>query len=252
MPSIFDREIPWRVLSLCLFVFLSSVSTFAQSDFRTDNDYNRDANSLVLAINNNGYRIGYRYSKRINGFKSRLLDIDAIWYQHYKEKTANFSSYAYSRYTYGKLNQLLLVRASWGIEKELYEKYAHSGVAILFSYNVGFSLGILKPYYLIDENQNYILFKDLENLSAARIEKRAPFFMGFDKAKPVFGGFAQVAFSFDINNKHRRVRRLELGASIDIFHRTLPILSQVKQRQYIATVFIAYRFGKKTDAPINF
>ncbi len=239
----------WHLAVLFFFFFCPSI--FSQSDYRTDNDYNRDSRSLVLALNTNGYRVGFRFSKRVDGYRSNVLDIDLAWYRHYKEKSLSFSSGSRSKFSYGKLNQLILLRTSLGREKELYGKYAKSGVAVLFSYNVGASVGFLKPYYLIDSDGNNILFEDVEMPSLGRIRQRASFAKGLDELKFAFGGHAQAVFSFDINRRHKGISCLELGATFDIFHRKLPILSEVEQHHYILTLFVAYRFGKKITNAIN-
>ncbi len=242
-------SLKWHLAFLLFFFLCSGVSS--QEEYRIDGDYNRDSRSLVLALNTNGYRLGFRFSKRVDGFRSRLLDIDLAWYRHYKEKSLSFSSVTNSRYTYGKLNQLLLLRTSIGREKELYGKYAKSGVAVLFTYNVGASVGLLKPYYLINNEGDNVLFKDMEVPSTGQITQRAPFFKGFEESKFAFGGHIQAVFGFNVNKKHQGISRLELGATFDIFHRKLPILSEVEQYQYIVTLFLAYRFGTKTTSAIN-
>ncbi len=251
MLSIFARKKSWRWMVVLFGLFLFSSEGFSQTDYRTDNDYNRDSRSLILALNTNGYRLGFRFSKRVDGFRSNLLDIDLAWYRHYKEKTFIFSAGSQSKYSYGKLNQLILLRTSVGREKELYGKYAKSGVAVLLSYHLGASVGFLKPYYLIDNQGNGVLFKDMKNPSVGFIRQRAPFTKGFDELKFAFGAHAQIAFAFDINRKHKKINNLELGATFDFFHRKLPIFANVQQHHYILTLFIAYRFGKKIKDSIN-
>jgi len=244
---------------ILFFVIVFSLNVSAQSALIDDIDYNQDSRSLVFMLNNNGFSSGFRFSKRIDGYKSRLIDLDLTWYKHPKEERS--SGYYGGRYkfVYGKLNQLLIARAGYGRQKELYSKYSKKGVVISFYYLLGANVGLLKPvYFKVVQNPDRNpdgSFKTVDEKfveeKGIHIFERASFFKGFDEIDLAFGAYARAAFSFDINKKYKGVNTLELGASVDFFHKPLPLMASNPKHPYIFTLFIAYRFGQKHDTSIK-
>ncbi len=242
-----------------LFLLFASNTLYSQSTLDSLVDYNKDSRSLVFMLNSNGYSVGFRFSKRLDGFKSRLIDLDVAWVRHSKEQRIASLYSNQSKFVFGKLNQLFSGRVGYGRQKELYGKYAASGIAINFYYTIGASIGLLKPVYFdvvknAGTKDQYVeteKFNKDEIYNSAQIYGGASFFKGFDEIVPVFGGYIKLAFSFDINKRYKAINTLELGAIIDIYHQKLPMMEYVEQHPYIFTMFIAYRFGKKRDKRIN-
>lgn len=247
-----------RVLILFFTLFTLS-SVYAQSELIEGNDYNRDSHSINLMLNSNGYSIGYRFSKRKDGYRSRVIDIDIAWVEHPKEKRIASRYDNQSKFVYGKLNQLLVARLGYGRQKEIYGKYSESGVAINYYYSAGASLALLKPVYFevwkeVGTEEQYIStekFDPKEIYNSGQIYGGASFFKGFNEIEPVGGAFAKFAFSFDINKKYKMVNAIELGVIFDLFYKKLPIMEYSEPQQYVFTMFLAYRFGKKRDHRIT-
>ena len=244
----------FRAILILFFISIISTSVYSQADLIQQIDYNRDSRSVVFALNTNGLGTGFRFSKRKDGYSSKLIDIDLVWYIHSKEKRIPSISPSnnQSKFVYGKLNQLLIARLAFGREKELYSKYSETGIAIRYYYTAGLSLGMLKPVY-------YEVWKDAEGDAYVSTEKfdadeiynsgqiygSASFFKGFGEIDPVFGAFSKLAFSFDINKKYKMINALEMGVILDVYYKPLPIMEYSTPQQYVFTMFIAYRFGKK-------
>jgi len=245
-------------LVLCISLVSSSFS-FAQSSLIQDVDYNRDSRSLVLMLNSNGYAMGFRFSKRLDGYRSRLIDIDFSWVRHPKEQRIVSRYGSQSKFVYGKLNQLMLWRLGMGRQKEIYGKYAQEGLAINYYYTLGLSLGLLKPVYfdvvkLDEEGNTYIvteLFDSDKIYNSGQIYGGTSFFKGFDEMQAVLGGGAKFAFSFDINKKYRGVNTLEMGLAFDLFYKQMPLMAFSEAQYYVFTLFIAYRFGRKMEHSIT-
>lgn len=240
---------------LILFFIISfSRTTLAQSTLIDDVDYNQDSRSLVFMLNTNGVSTGFRFSKRVDGYTSRLIDLDLSWYKHPKEERSVGGYGGRYKFVYGKLNQLLLSRVSYGRQKELYSKYSKKGIVISYYYLVGASVAALKPVYFeivkSRDDLGYNTEKETFTIDNGNyIFERASFLKGFDELDFVFGGFARFAFSFDINKKFKGVNTLELGGALDVFHKKLPLMAFNTKQQFIATLFIAYRFGQKRFKP---
>jgi len=239
--------------------FVFPLLTFSQTDLIQDVDYNRDSRSLVLMLNSNGYSSSFRFSKRIDGFRSRIIDIDFAWVKHPKEQRSASRYGSQSKFVYGKLNQLMVWRLGYGRQKEIYGKYASSGIAISYYYTFGLDLGLLKPVYfdivkLDDAGNPYVETEKFDSdiiYNSGQIYGGAPFFKGFDEISTAFGGYVKFAFSFDINKKYKSINALEMGGVFDFFHREIPLMAYSKPQQYMITLFIAYRFGKKREQRIN-
>lgn len=236
---------------LILFFIISiSQSTYAQSTLIDDVDYNQDSRSVVFKLNTNGVTAGFRFSKRVDGYTSRLIDLDLSWHKHSKEERSTGYYGGRYKFVYGKLNQLLLTRVSYGRQKELYSKYSKKGIVISYYYLLGANIGVLKPVYfeIVKSRDDLGYNTEKETFSVENgnyILERASFFKGFNELDFAFGGFARFAFSFDINKKYKGVNAIELGGSIDVFHKPLPLMAFTSHQQFIATLFIAYRFGQK-------
>ncbi len=243
-----------------LFILIFNYCSFSQSTLIDELDYNKDSRSLVFMLNSNGYATGFRFSKRIDGFRSRLIDIDLVWYKHPKEQRMSSLYANQSKFVYGKLNQLLILRTGYGKQKELFGKYAKNGIVISFYYTLGASLGMLKPVYFDVikgfDFDNRVLFESEkfdkeEILNPGQIYSGGSFFKGFDELEPVFGGYIKLAFSFNINKTYKAINTLEIGTVFDFYHKQLPLMAYSENKQYIFTMFIAYRFGKKREQRIN-
>ncbi len=232
---------------------------FSQTNLIEDIDYNKDSRSFVLILNSNGYAAGYRFSKRIDGYQSRLIDIDFSWVRHPKEQRISGPYGNQPKFVYGKLNQLMLCRLAYGRQKEIYSKYTQEGVAISYYYTFGLNLGLLKPVYfdvvkLNAKDEAVITAEKFDSdviYNSGQIYGGTSFSKGFGEMTAAFGGFVKFAVSFDINKKHRGVNSLEAGFVLDVFNRPLPLMAFSDPQQYLFSLFIAYRFGKKREIRIN-
>jgi len=241
------------------FLFVTSNALFSQTSLIEDVDYNKDSRSIVLILNSNGYAAGYRFSKRIDGYRSRLIDIDFNWVKHPKEQRIPSRYGNQNKFVYGKLNQLMIGRLGYGQQKEIYSKYTQEGIAISYYFLAGLDLGLLKPVYFdvvkLDAKGNtYISTEKFDAdviYNSGQIYGGSPFSKGFSETSAVLGGFIKFAFSFDINKKHRGINTLEIGSTLDIFHKKLPLMAFSEPQMYLISLFIAYRFGKKKIQRIN-
>ena len=254
-----------KSILILFFTILSYSFSYSQSDLIQELDYNRDSRSLVFMLNSNGYSAGFRFSKRIDGFRSRLIDIDLAWVSHPKEQRVSSLYPNQSKFVFGKLNQLMVARLGYGRQKELFGTFAASGIAINFYYTAGVSIALLKPVYydivkdvIIDNNGNVIqiiheseTFDKETVLNPGQIYSGGSFFDGFDEIDPVVGFYVKAAVSFDINKKFKAINALEIGAILEVFHKELALMEHTKHQQYLLTMFVAYRFGKKRDKRIN-
>ena len=105
-------------------------------------------------------------------------------------------------YIYGKQNNFYFLNIGFGKQLLLGGKSAKSGVAVSAVYGGGFSLGMLKPYYLEVFNTttgatDNIKFDDDNDrfLDAPNIMGSSPFGKGFNEIKYVPGVFACLLYT---------------------------------------------------------
>ena len=97
---------------------------------------------------------GVRSGKLISYDKTRYWSLSFGDIRHSRERRENpeFVNPVNNRvsraYVFGKQNQLYALRLGFGSRKLLSEKARQRGVAVGYSYEVGPSLGIVKPYYI--------------------------------------------------------------------------------------------------------
>ncbi|MBN2668671.1 MAG: hypothetical protein JXR60_05510 [Bacteroidales bacterium] len=239
-------------LGLLIFFCLSlSQPTLAQTESITEVDYNRDSRSAILAINNNGFTLGYRLSKRKDGFRSRLIDFDFSYIKHPKEIRIN-SAYDFNKkYVYGKLNHAYNLKISYGRKKELFGKYSQGGIAIDFYYSVGMSVVWLKPIYYTLINDEEVPFDKYEYLLRDYIVGKSSYFKGFLESQFAFGGFIKASVVFNVNKKYNAINEIELSILLDYYHRDITIMATEENYPYLLTLSVGYRFGKKRDSGIT-
>lgn len=128
-------------------------------------------------------------------------------------------------YVYGKQNQLYALRFAFGKRKYLSEKARQRGVAIGYSYEVGPTLGILKPYYLEvdagDPESNRIIDirhtgnNTAEFLNQDRIFGASSWAQGLSEISVRPGVHLKAATHFAFGAYDEMAKSLEAGVSAD-------------------------------------
>ncbi len=237
-----------RTLALTFFI-LSFLCSYSQIDKQGVSEINTEANTFAVQINTNGLGISYAFFKRKNALKTRMYEASLNWVKHHKEYRIRSRYLDGEKLVFGKLNQLITFKLGWGKRIRRFIKRTNNGVAIETFYSFGLALGILKPvYYYKSEHTPPIPFSDEEFYTPEHIYKAASFFKGFDHLSLRFGGYLKGGVAFDLGGKARKMNYLELGGEVDVYHNTLPLMAQYKQRPYLLSLFIAYRFGLKKQA----
>lgn len=165
-------------------------------------------------------------------------------------------------YVFGKENQLYALRLGFGTKKLLSEKAKERGVAVGYSYEVGPTLGFLKPYYLeIDTNEpgtggnprevrhtgeNTELF-----LNQDRIFGAAPWTVGLDEIGLRPGVHAKFATHFGFGAFDETAKSLELGIMADFFIGDTDIMIEsdltpgVSNSPLYLSLFLNFQIGKR-------
>ncbi|MBP7272502.1 MAG: hypothetical protein KA974_01600 [Saprospiraceae bacterium] len=225
--------------------------------------YNRE-NTVELLLHTNGlFGIGYNKGKIKTYYKTTYYHIDFSEIHHIKEYRQNpdlpqWNDGSYSRpYSFGKQNRFYVLRAGWGKKTYLSEKSKVKGVAIGYNFEVGGSLGLLKPYYLQlirfegREGRPYLSNEKYSDenasvfLDQSRIYGASSFAKGLSELKPVPGGHFRAGIHFDWGAFDQVAKALEVGVLLDVYPIAIPIMVNVPNRPFFANFYLTLQVGKR-------
>jgi hypothetical protein len=160
---------------------------------------------------------------------------------------------------FGKQNSMFVLRGGWGTKRYLSQKASTKGVAVGINYEIGPSIGILKPYYLeliktidspaVEERyseENQDIFLDIN-----RVQGAAPFSKGITELAFLPGVQAKFSFHFDWGAFDEYVKALDVGIMGDFYLKKADILVDnaldgVKNRQFFINLFVSLQLGKRS------
>jgi hypothetical protein len=246
------------VWSLCGVLSAQSVK---QADAGMGIIYNRESSFNAKVTTNRGLVLGMEFGRLRTYDKTKYVHFEIGEIKHPKEirQSANpRGNKAFRPFVFGKQNNLLALRASWGTKKYFSEKAKQKGVAVGMTYSFGPTLGIVKPYYLAlsytadgiagfraihekysDDNQNIFL-------DPFRILGASPFTKGLGEVSFIPGGNATLALHLDWGAFDELVKALEIGVMADVYAKKVPILvSEENNRQIFVNFFVNLQLGKR-------
>lgn len=159
-------------------------------------------------------------------------------------------------YIYGKQNNFYQVNISRGQERMIGQRAAKSGVEVSVKYMAGFSLGILKPYYLqllIPQDQDKYRLEEHKYSEETRenfldwylIYGSAGFSKGLDEPKLVPGLHLKAGLKFDWAFYDQYIKALEVGGVLDAYPKKVPIMVTESNQRIFPNFYIGVQFGKK-------
>lgn len=230
--------------------------------------YNKEF-ATDFRIQNNGYALGIQWGtihtyKRTSFYYAGMGEL-----KHPQEVRQNRglpfgAGGGFRGYTFGKQNNLIVLRGGVGNKRYLSEKGRIKGVAVAVTYEGGPTIGILKPYYLYlrvqpeDFLQSYFRSEKYspENadrfLSFEKIFGADSFFKGITEIGVRPGMHAKTALHFDWGAMDEFIKALELGIMADAFFTKMPILVESPQapefQNHLAFInlFLTLQFGKRS------
>lgn len=243
---------------LILFVLvLSGSAALAQQTIyeETRVPYKRELYGGIL-VHGDGWGLQFYHAKYNTARDRRLLGIEVVGMKHPKEVKSFNPYYEDARgYFYGKSNALLILRPTYGRKLQLTDKIRRSGAEVNFIWGIGPSIGLVKPVYLQIGKPDRIPY---ENIAVERYDPaihdvqniygRATWFNGVGEMKPYLGGFGRVALSFEYSTETSGLKGLEVGAMVDVYQKTVPIMAElegVRNKQFFFQFYLALQFGKK-------
>lgn len=192
------------------------------------------------------------YLGKYDGFyKVKTKGIEIVKLKHPKEFKLISSRENSRRFAYGKLNSFQTIRFVLGRKKLLSDKLRHGAVAVGYSWVVGPSFGILKPVYVEVQVDGQVSTTSIERYDPElhtfeTIRGRANFLNGLTELKPVLGGVAKASLIFEYSGVNDGIQQVEVGASVDVFSRKVPIMvDEAENQMFFPAIFMSYSLGKK-------
>ena len=101
-----------------------------------------------LRIQTNGVTVFAEYGWIKDIYRTRLLQLEYTYYIDYRQKRQKARTDRARDYLYGFQNKFHMIHLSYGLKRVIADKANRNGVRLSFIFFGGFSLGLLKPYYL--------------------------------------------------------------------------------------------------------
>lgn len=264
-----------KIFTTILFSFLVAIIS-AQSTFQPK-QVNLDLKGVVyryewaidLRLHTNGFSVAYNSGKITSYDKSNYIQFELGYMRDRREKSQN-KNQAFpgigqsSSFAFGKINNMFVARGGWGTRKYLSEKAKRKGLAIGYTYLLGPSIALLKPYYL---QLQYRTEEDGTITTTIRNEKFSEenrskflnyndiyggggFFKGFNEISitPGIHGKAAIVFSMGAYDKY--VKTIESGLMVDFYPKKIAIMAEtenINNLPYFINFYVNLHIGRRSN-----
>lgn len=193
----------------------------------------RNEKTAAFYLSSNGMGADYRYGKRVNARNQILYQVEMMLVKHPKETRISNNYYNNQSYVFGKVNSFFELKGYFGKQHEIYRKNDRGGISIRYNYNIGPTIGILKPIYYeflyttgTGTNNGY--YSKIEKFSTSKYQDilgKASFFKGVNELSLVPGGSVKAGLSFEYSKDDIKLSALEIGIGLDLFPKAIPIMA---------------------------
>jgi hypothetical protein len=217
-----------------------------------------------LRVHSNGLSLGYSVATIETWYRTSYYYFDIGSLKHRKEYSQNFKFFNTGQvnessrpFIYGKQNRLYTLRGGMGKKRYFSERARKKSIVVGMNYEYGFTLGILKPYYLKlngfdDGGENDLTVEKYSEESADRfldetkIFGGAEFRHGLDELKIKPGIHGKLGANFSWGTADHLVKALEVGIMADVFLSKVPIMILEENKPYFLNVYLTLQFGKRS------
>jgi len=215
--------------------------------------------AIDIFLHTGGLGLGMKFGTIETYYRTSFYHIDISGMRHPKEvrqsNRVSLFSVLSRPYVYGKQNSFYTARAGLGVKRFYSEKARRRGIVVGVNYQYGFSLGVLKPYYLelrssdgvfgqakstrfSEDNKDDFLNRNL-------IDGYSGFFKGITELKFAPGIHVKGGIHFAWGAFEEYIRALELGIMVDLFFRDIPIMIIEDNRPYFINLYLTLQLGKR-------
>ena len=259
-------------LITAFFCFLLSLTLSAQGTFQPKQIdggdkgiiYNQEL-AVGARIHTNGFAMGVDIGKLKTYYLTQFIHFEIGELKHNREVRQSFdfpsslNGKVSRAFKFGKKNNLYVLRAGFGHKRYFSEKAKKKGVAVGVTYQIGPTLGLVKPYYLElfpSENspdrlpvstkyseETHERFTEIWNIYGASTWTK-----GLDEISILPGGHVKAAMHFDWGAFDEYIKAFEAGIMLDVFAKKAPIMVEldgIENRPFFLNLFLNIQFGKR-------
>lgn len=219
--------------------------------------------SLGAQLNSNGWTGSVYYMKRTAARKKNVYTLSFSEIKHEKEIKQEGST-AYPElglptpYFFGKINNLYTLQLGFGRETLLLPKVIDGNISVSARWTAGFSLAMLKPYYLRLVYEEYVTADPIVTVEEQRYSEAQDAFLrsgnklgtakwakGLDEMSYHPGAFVSGSVVIEPTADAWFVQTITLGGSFAYHSKQLPILALVKAYPWQANLYVGLALGKR-------
>lgn len=211
--------------------------------------YRNEAVGKIYA-NTRGFGVLFRKAKHVTAKTRSFWEIDAQNLKHPKEIKVVGEAQEKKRFVYGKVNNVLLLRAGVGLQNVIFSKADNKTVEVRYSYSIGPTFAFAKPYYVQvisrsnRETTQAVKFNS-ESFTQDSVIGRGSFTDGLTELKVYPGVHGKFNLSFEYAPYTNLIRAIETGISLDYFPKALPIMARNPAENIVITFHVGFVFGQK-------
>lgn len=214
-------------------------------------------------LNSDGWSGCLYLLKRISATQNHLFHFSFSEIKHEKQIKQQRNNTAYpelgqsSAFVYGKINNLYTLQLGYGREQMLLPGIIEGNLSLSFRYSGGFSLALLKPYYLklvytdfanneppLLKEEKYTNENKDQFMNANAILGSSGFSKGLGEIRPLPGVFGETSFALEVGNSKFLIQTITIGANGAYYPDKLPIMAELKPSNYTGSVFVGLALGK--------
>ncbi len=198
-----------------------------------ENEYSRET-VVGVNLNTNGGLIGgvmFRHTRETGKKKGTYLNFGAelAIVKHPNEiRTSN--NYTGNVFILGKKNYLFALRPHIGYEFLLFNKGKEDGIQVDAIFNIGPTIGLVKPYYIQYDNGVRVDIVPYDSklydpaTRGGGIMGPGGFFRGFDQLRIVPGLHLKTGLSFEFGTFGSGVSGIEAGGLLEVYPQRIELL----------------------------
>lgn len=233
-----------------ILLFISQSFSFGQ-EHAPDETETLMRGDIILGVqfNTRGWGFAGSYGRQKNYKYKHTLGFNVTNIRHEKEQKIYPDVLSSTKgYYYGKLNSLVSLRLTYGGKLVLFKSKRENGIEICTKWELGPSLGLLKPVYLrIDKTTTTVDERYDPTLhNSANISSRSSWFKGLGQAKFLPGAFLKVGVDFNFSPVKEAISGGEFGVMVDYFFSDgVEILYNNPQLNYFTGLYLQFNFGRR-------
>jgi len=216
-------------------------------------------------LNSDGWSGCMNYTSRRSYTLNTFWQVSFSEIKHDKQTkqqgTSNYPQFGNpSPFVYGKINNVYTLQIGWGQEKLLLPAVIDGNISVGFRCNYGFSLAMLKPYYLKLVYQDFVGATEIDHMETQKYSQEdsavflksgyilggAGWSKGLNEISFVPGAYLELSFSIIPGKSKAFVQVISLGVNASYYEKPLAIMIDQSSNKFQANFFAGLLIGKRS------